>query len=116
MNIIIPNTNPVTLSILPRRYDPSVAVSILFKNEDTNKQTTIVSSNSRYISNELALDIDATNFAEGQRFTFEVLQGVNIVFRGKAFVTTQNDTNYTINNNEFVVNTDTDSDEMKVYE
>ena len=116
MNIINPNTNPVTLSILPRRYDANVAVSILFKNEDTNKQTTIVSDNSRYISNELALDIDATVFNEGQRYNFEVLQGIDLIFRGKAIVTAQNDINYTINNNEFVVNTDTDSDEMKVYE
>ena len=116
MKIINPNTDPVTLSILPRRYDDNVAVSILFKNEDTNKETAILSDNSRYISNELALDIDASDFTEGQRYTFEVLQGIDVIFRGKAFVTSQNDINYTINNNEFVVDTDTDSDEIKVYE
>ena len=99
-----------------RGFDVEVPVAIVFTNEDTSKETIIPSSLSRYVSNELVLDVLTDGFSEGERYTFEVLQDTVLIFRGKAFVTEFTDINYSINNQEFQIDTDTDSNELKVYE
>ena len=116
MNIINPNLATNSLSILPRGFDVEVSVAIVFTNEDTSKETIIPSSLSRYVSNELVLDVLTDGFSEGERYTFEVLQDTVLIFRGKAFVTEFTDINYSINNQEFQIDIDTDSNELKVYE
>jgi hypothetical protein len=116
MNIINPNEVTNSLSIHPRGFDSLEPVAIVFTNEDTTKETIIPSSLSRYVSNELVLDVLTDGFSEGERYTFEVLQNATIIFRGKAFVTEFTDINYSINNQEFQIDVDTDSDELKVYE
>jgi len=64
----------------------------------------------------MVIKFKGVSFAEGDRYTFKVYKESLEIFRDTLLATQFNDTNYTINNNEFVVNTDTDSDEMKVYE
>jgi hypothetical protein len=116
MNILNPNLATNSLIILPRGFDVEVPVAIVFTNEDTSKETIIPSSLSRYVSNELVLDVLTDGFSEGERYTFEVLQDTSLIFRGKAFVTEFTDVTYSINNQEFQIDIDTDSNELKVYE
>tara|TARA_R110002074_G_scaffold98263_1_gene212719 strand:+ start:655 stop:1005 length:351 start_codon:yes stop_codon:yes gene_type:complete len=116
MNILNPTLTTDSLSIHPRGFDSAVSVAIVFTNEDTSKETIIPSSDSRYISNELVLDLLTDGFSEGERYTFEVMQNTSIIFRGKAFITEFTDINYSINNQEFQIDIDTDSNELKVYE
>ena len=116
MNIINPNLAEQSISILPRGFDALVPVAIVFTNEDTRKEIIIPSENSRYISNELVLDLLTDIFSEGERYTIEVLQDTALIFRGKAFITAFTDINYSINNQEFQIDIDTDSNELKVYE
>lgn len=116
MKIINPLISTNIISILPRSFSSEIGTSVVFNNQDTNLDTTITPSLIAYVSNDLQLSLEVPLFKEGERYVFKVLQGANIIFRGTVLVTQFNDTNYTINNNEFVVNTDTDSDEMKVYE
>ena len=63
----------------------------------------------------MQLSVEVPLFKEGERYTFKVIQGTDIIFRGTVLVTQFNDTNYTINNNEFVVDVDTDSDSKLKY-
>ena len=116
MNIINPNIAEQSISILPRGYDALLPTAIVFTNEDTAKETIIPSEQTRYISNELVLDLLTDIFSEGERYTMEVLQNTALIFRGKAFVTEFTDINYSINNQEFQIDIDTDSNELKVYE
>ena len=116
MKLISPNIVTNQLFILPRSYNGATATSVVFKNEDTGKFTTITPTSSGYVSNNLVLDIEVPTFKEGERYTFDVKQLTTLIFKGTALVTEYNDVNYTINNNEFIVDTDTDSNEMKVYE
>jgi len=149
MNIINPNLDSNSISILPRKYDANNDVSVILTNEDTNRVSDLTATLVRYVGNELVLDIDTIGFKEGQRYVFKVKQSsegasiesidcidekINIsvypktsenfkdrlidevIFKGTIFATSKDDINYTINNDEFTIDKDTDSNEMKVYE
>lgn len=116
MKIINPLTSTNIISILPRSFSSEISTSVVFNNEDTKLDTSVTPSLIAYVSNDLQLSVEVPLFNEGERYTFEVIQGADIIFRGTVLVTQFNDTNYTINNNEFVVDVDTDSDSIKVYE
>jgi len=116
MKIINPLLTNNILSILPRGYDSNVAVTVVLTDDDTREITNVIPSQISYISNDMLMTVQTPSLIEGDRLSFEVKQVEEIIFRGTIFVTQFNDTNYTINNDEFVVDTDTDSDSMKVYE
>mgnify|MGYP003667560699 CR=1 FL=1 len=120
MKIINPLLTTNTLPILPRGFDSTEDTVVVFTNEDSGLETTITPDSIGYSSNDLILDIQVPLFKEGQRYSFEVRQLLvptpSIIFKGTILVTQFNDTNYTINNNEFIVDIDTDSDSIKVYE
>lgn len=116
MNIINPNNQINFIKIIPRSYDEALAVRILLRNEDTNAIIDTNSISSNVIGNELDLAINHEPFIEGQRFQLTVEQDGKTIFKGKVLVTSLNSDNYTINNNEFQIDTDTDSNELKVYE
>ena len=85
-------------------------------NEDTNKSTTVFADNVVISSNQMVFTISDVVFKEGERYTFKIYKLEEEIFRGLLFVTQYDQNNYTINNNEFVVDVDTDSESIKVYE
>ena len=85
-------------------------------NEDTNKSTTVFADNVVISSNQMVFTISDVAFKEGERYTFKIYKLEEEIFRGLLFVTQYDQNNYTINNNEFVVDVDTDSESIKVYE
>ena len=142
MTILIQN-NPINipynlLSILPRDYQNIASTEVLFTNEDTKEITTVTPFGICDKSNNLNIVIHEDSFVEGERYTFEVRQfstdlkynedtrdwcesdaGVRdtiVIFKGTALVTNFKDKDYTMNSEEFNVDTDTDSSIMKVYE
>ena len=90
MNIINPNLATNTISVLPRK--------------------TYSEGN---ISEEYSVRV---NSDEGERYTFKIYKIEEEIFSGIILVTEFDQDNYTINNNEFVIDTDTDSDSIPVYE
>jgi hypothetical protein len=119
MKIINPLLATNTVSVLPREIYTDIGVTLstlVFVNEDTDLVTTIVPSSVDIVSNDLVFSIEVPDFKEGERYTFKALKLTEEVFRGTVLVTQYNDTNYTMNNNEFVIDTNTDSDSIKVYE
>lgn len=138
MNIINPTLTTNVLTVIPRDYQSIASIEVVFTNEDTKVSTTVIPSAICTKTNNLVLDIAVPTFIEGERYTFDVRQfsttlvynkdnrnwcqsdsgllDTTIIFKGKALVTEFEFNNYTINNNEFDVDIDTDSDIMKVYE
>ena len=116
MKLIDPNITTNELPILPRRFDANVATTVIFINEDTSLSTTVTPSAIGYSSNDLILSIEVPLFTEGQRYFFKVMQLNDLIYKDTALVTEFNNVNYTINPAEFVIDTDTDSDIIPVYE
>ena len=90
--------------------------TLILINEDTNKSTTVFADNVVISSNQMVFTISDVPFKEGERYTFKIYKLEEEIFRGLLFVTQYDQNNYTINNNEFVVDVDTDSESIKVYE
>lgn len=144
MKIINPLLDTNTLSILPRvTYledpvgdysertigDSGIVESIecvsaikayetvlVFDKKDTNEVAYVIPDAVEMISNQMVITFKGVSFTEGDRYTFKVYKESLEIFRDTLLVTQFNNTNYTINNEEFIVDTDTDSDSMKVYE
>ena len=115
MNIINPTLTTNEIVILPRSYDSSAPLNVVLKYEDSDKRLTPLVSNDAIVGNNLVFNINGT-YLEGQRYTLTVDQNGKNIFRGLILVTEFEQDNYTINNNEFVIDTDTDSDSIPVYE
>lgn len=144
MKIINPLLATSTLSILPRETysedpvgdyservigDSGITESIeclsaikayetvlVFNKKDTNEVTYIIPNSVNMVSNQMVIAFSGVSFTEGDRYTFKVYKESNEIFRDTLLATQYNETNYTVNNNEFVVDIDTDSDSIKVYE
>ena len=115
MNIINPNISSNQIAILPRSYDSLFPLDVVLVDEGSNKKITPLVSNDSIIGNELTFNIDGV-YVEGRMYTFTVDQDGKNIFRGKIYATEFNQDNYTINNNEFVIDIDSDSDSIPVYE
>jgi hypothetical protein len=115
MNIINPTLSANEIAILPRSYNSLVNLQVKLKYEDSDRELTPLVSNDAIVGNNLVFNIDGV-YLEGQRYTLTVNQDGKNIFRGKILVTEFGQDNYTINNNEFVIDTDTDSDSIPVYE
>tara|TARA_R100000951_G_scaffold61203_1_gene51437 strand:- start:1235 stop:1669 length:435 start_codon:yes stop_codon:yes gene_type:complete len=144
MKIINPLLATSTLSILPRETysedpvgdyservidDSGITESVecvsvvkayetvlVFNNKDTNEVTYVIPNSVNMVSNQMVITFSGVSFNEGDRYTFKVYKESNEIFRDTLLATQYNETNYTVNNNEFVVDIDTDSDSIKVYE
>ncbi len=144
MKIINPLLTTHTISVLPRKTysegdiseDYSVRVNsdegiieslectevilqetfFVLRNEDTNEKSTVLVDKVVISGNQLDFVISGFTFEEGERYTFKIYKLEEEIFRGLLFVTQYDQNNYTINNNEFVVDVDTDSESIKVYE
>jgi len=144
MNIINPNLATNTISVLARKTysegniseDYSVRVNsdegiieslectevifqetfFVLRNEDTNEKSIVLVDKVVISGNQLDFVISGFTFKEGERYTFKIYNIEEEIFRGIILVTEFDQDNYTINNNEFVIDTDTDSDSIPVYE
>ena len=144
MNIINPNLATNTISVLPRKTysegniseDYSVRVNsdegiieslectevifqetfFVLRNEDTNEKSIVLVDKVIVSGNQLDFFISGFTFKEGERYTFKIYKIEEEIFSGIILVTEFDQDNYTINNNEFVIDTDTDSDSIPVYE
>ena len=144
MKIINPLLTTHTISVLPRKTysegdiseDYSVRVNsdegiieslecteiilqetfFVLRNEDTNEKSIVLVDKVVISGNQLDFVISGFTFEEGERYTFKIYKLEEEIFRGLLFVTQYDQNNYTINNNEFVVDVDTDSESIKVYE
>lgn len=86
MKVLLPSKTTHTIVIEPRFY-PSSAINIELYNEVTKDVST--PSVTYVTTNGLTSCTFDLVVTEGQRFQLKILEGVNVVYRGKAFVTEQ---------------------------
>jgi len=97
MKIVNPNDTTHIIDLIPRYY-PSGSIAFTLTNEATQTSETITNT---YIINDgvLTLTFDYT-FLENTKYKIK-LEGVEIVFRGKLFATSQDTQDYKLTNNVY---------------
>lgn len=98
MNVVNPNNTTHEIQIIPRFYPSDELVFNLY-NEATQTETNVTII--YLVENGVltfAFDFD---FTDGNRFQFKILEGTEIVYRGKIIATTQETQNYLTDKNEY---------------
>ena len=93
MTTLLPNTNAQTISVIPRSYIVASDLTLKIIEDGTRKNETLSSLTSALSSNGNFLNISCTFsiLAEDCNYSFEIKQGSTLLYRGKAYATTQVD-------------------------
>jgi hypothetical protein len=91
MNVVNPQDTDHQIDFIPRFY-PSDEIVINLFNE--GKQTTETIENTYTITDGQMIVAFEYDFIEGERFQIKITEGVNVVYRGRLFATTQDPQNY----------------------
>ena len=105
MITLSPTTDSQTISIIPRAYTVASNLSMVIVEDGTRKTQTInsISSSLSTNGNFLRMSIPFTILTEESTYSFELKQGSTLLFRGKAYCTSQTDntTDHTLNSNKY---------------
>ena len=97
MTILRPALTPQTITIIPRYNVPYITVILL--NEETQVLNQYEIEDLVYLNGYLTIPFDF-ECLEGQSFNLEIKDGDNVLFRGKAFATDEEDLeNYKLSKN-----------------
>lgn len=94
MEVFKPISTSQTLIIIPRRNASSVTLNI--RDEDTDSIQSM-SLSTTYLNGYLSMDF-AYDFHEGGNYELEVTDANGLLWRGKAFATSQTPQEYHLNN------------------
>jgi len=98
MKVVNPNNINHTINLISRVY-PTTSISLLLYDRIEKREYNVINT---YIVQDGYVYIDFNFvFEEGQRFRIEVLEGNNIIYRGKLIATTEETQNYLADNNEY---------------
>lgn len=116
MKILNPDITTNILKVLPRSFN-ALASALVIITEDGTRVTESVVPNSIYTeANYSVFECDFTILNEGKSYFFEItLDGVT-VYRDKGFATAITVEDHSINEGEFVIDTNDDSTEYKSYD
>lgn len=98
MNVVNPNNITHELQIIPRFYPSGELVFTLY-NEATQIKTNVTII--YLVENGVLTFTFDFDFTDGQKFQFKILEGTEIVYRGKIIATTQETQNYLTDKNEY---------------
>ena len=112
-----PTTNAQTISIIPRAYTVASDLSMVIVEDGTRKTQTInditssLSSNGNFLEMSVAFSI----LTAENSYSYELKQGSTLLYRGKAYCTSQTDntTSHTLNSNKYNEYTGTDTNDQK---
>ena len=112
-----PTTSSQTISIIPRVYTVASDLSMVIVEDGTRKTQTINSVRSSLSSNGnfLQMSIAFSILTAENSYSFELKQGSTLLYRGKAYCTSQTDntTDHTLNSNKYNEYVGTDTDDQK---
>lgn len=100
MTILRPSLTAQDITIIPR-YQPSNLefFRLNFLNEETQEELSVSVSDINYVNGYLTLTFDF-ECLESESFNLEIKEGDNVLFRGKAFATDEEDLeNYKLSKN-----------------
>ena len=98
MNVVNPNNISHEIQVIPRFYPTEELVFILC-NEATQVDTNVTII--YLVENGVLTFTFDFDFTDGQKFQFKILEGTEIVYRGKLIATTQETQNYLTDKNEY---------------
>ena len=98
MNVVNPNNITHELQIIPRFYPSGELVFTLY-NEATQAETNVTII--YLLENGVFTFTFDFDFTDGNRFQFKILEGTEIVYRGKIIATTQETQNYLTDKNKY---------------
>lgn len=98
MKVLLPTNTTHTIILEPRFY-PTTTIGIEIYNEATQITVEPIISYS-ITSGVMSATFDLTA-VEGDRFQLKILEGVNVVYRGKAFVTDQTPQDFKLTKNTY---------------
>jgi hypothetical protein len=105
MITLSPTTDSQTISIIPRAYTVASNLSMVIVEDGTRKTQTIndITSSLSTNGNFLQMSIAFTILTAENSYSFELKQGSTLLFRGKAYCTSQTDntTDHTLNSNKY---------------
>lgn len=94
MEVVLPQSTPQTLTIIPRYNSATVSVKIREENTDKTEVQSIPTTT--YTDGYLSFDV-AFDFREGNSYELEVSNADGLMWRGKAFATSQTPQDYKLN-------------------
>ena len=106
MIILQKSSSEQTFNFIPRSYTEGTTYTIKINNETTNKEaysstaTTFTSVDYYYQHS------DTFTLVEDTFYTLEIKEGDNVIFRDKIYCTNQSVSTFSINNNQYTVNTE----------
>lgn len=98
MKVLNPNDTTHEIELIPRYY-PLGALKLEFYNETTQEATNLTNI---YVINDgiMTISFDLT-VSEGEKHQFRLIDGYNIVYRGKIRVTSQETEDFKDTNNAY---------------
>tara|TARA_B100001250_G_scaffold354820_1_gene328905 strand:- start:2701 stop:3066 length:366 start_codon:yes stop_codon:yes gene_type:complete len=117
MTTLLPNTNAQIISIIPRSYVVASDLTLKIIEDGTKKNQSLTGLTSALSSNGNFLNISCTFsiLAEDGNYSFEIKQGTTLLYRGKAYATSQVDytTSHTLNSGKYNEYVGGDTNEQK---
>jgi hypothetical protein len=105
MITLSPTTSSQTISIIPRAYTVASNLTLVIVEDGTRKTQTLTSVTSTRAtnSNYLQMSVAFTILTAETSYSFELKQGSTLLYRGKAYCTSQTDntTDHTLNSNKY---------------
>ena len=99
MKVLIPSNTSQSIVLEPRFY-PTSAIVLELYNESTKETLTLV--NSYFVVDGVMTVLFDLDTLEGDRFQIKIKEGVNVVYRGKAFATDQSPQDYKLSNGLYI--------------
>ena len=99
MKVVDTNNTTHNITLIPR-FDTSNSLTLNFYNEASKVSETVANTHS-LVDGYLTLTYDYT-YTEGDKFQIEVLDGSEVVYRGKLISTTQEPQEYKLTNDLYI--------------
>jgi len=100
---LLPNTDPQTISIVPREYTEASDLELVIKEDGTRKTETLSDLTSVINGNFLDIECTFSILSEDNSYSIEVKQGDTLLYRDKIYCTAKVDTtiSHTLNTDQY---------------
>ena len=140
MKLLNPQEVTNRIEVLPRGYSNIVDLFVKITENGTQKEEVIIPTDICYYNGVLGMDCEFTYLTEGFHYSIEIFQSsydyvfneesqvwcdneevsvepsINVIHKDTGFATSSSSEEYSINNNEFTEDTETDNEEFIIYD
>lgn len=99
MKVVDPNNTTHNITLIPR-FDTSNALTLNFYNEASQESETVANTYT-LIDGNLTLSYDFT-YTDGSKYQIEVLDGLEVIYRGKLIATSQEPQEYKLTEGKYI--------------